>query len=93
LFYKHGQATRMVMSDNPLNFSDKQDTWFSIAHAAEIFRAGNSWYISSCSRELLDLQHKKTNRTKGLFLAGIDWSGEIPFIVPFSDCHENRAEK
>lgn len=84
LFYKHRNETRLVTSDNPLMFTDKEDIWFSIAHAAEIFHDGDNWHISSCSRELLDLQHTKTDRTRGLFLANLDWTGTIPSIIPFN---------
>ena len=84
LFYKHRDGTRLVISDDPLSFSDKEDVWFSIAHAAEVFEARGNWYISSCSRELLDVHHERSDRTKGLFLASLDWSNDIPEIVPFA---------
>jgi sucrose-6-phosphate hydrolase SacC (GH32 family) len=83
LFYKHRDGTRLAVSDDPLNFTDKEDVWFSIAHAAEIFEVNGQWYISSCSRELLDVRHKRTDRTKGLFLACLEWIDHMPRIAPF----------
>ena len=84
LFYKHRDETRLVISDDPLRFSDKEDIWFSIAHAAEVFQARGTWHISSCSRDLLDVHHAGTDRSKGLFLASLDWSNDIPEIVPLA---------
>ncbi len=83
LFYKHRDETRVVVSDDPLHFTDKEDVWFSIAHAAEIFLISNKWYISSCSHELQDMYNEHSDRTKGLYLASLDWSGDTPRIVPF----------
>jgi len=91
LFYKHRDATRLVVSDDPLKFTDKCDAWFSIAHAAEVFEAGGRSYLSSCSRDLLDLRHAKSDRTRGLFLACLDWEGEAPELRPFEPV-QRRSE-
>lgn len=92
LFYKHREETRLVMSDDPFRFSDKEDRWFSVAHAAEIFQSGESWYISSCSRDTLDVRHERSDRTRGLFLASLDWSDETPTVVPFTPFRQHRPE-
>jgi sucrose-6-phosphate hydrolase SacC (GH32 family) len=84
LFYKHGNATRLVVSDDPFHFTDKEDTWFAIAHAAEVFAVGDRWYISSCSRELTDLTHERSDRTQGLYLACLEWDESGPRIAPFA---------
>jgi beta-fructofuranosidase len=84
LFYKHRDETRLAVSDDPLKFTDKDDAWFSVAHAAEVFEAGGKWYVSSCSRDLLDVRHEKTDRTKGLYLACIQWENRKPRIMPFA---------
>ena len=84
LFYKHRDETRLVISPDPLNFTNQEDHWFSPAHAAEVFSFGNAWYISSCSRDLLDIRHAWSDRTRGLYLASLDWSGGIPHVIPFS---------
>lgn len=84
LFYKHRNETRLVVSTDPLQFSDQQDRWFSIAHAAEVFEADGQWYISSCSRDLLDLKHEESDRTKGLFLASIRWDTAGPVVAPLA---------
>jgi hypothetical protein len=83
LFYKHRDETRLAVSDDPLQFTDKPDRWFSVAHAAEVFEAGGQWYISSCSRDADDLRHAHTDRTRGLFLASIEWHDALPTVVPY----------
>jgi arabinan endo-1,5-alpha-L-arabinosidase len=83
LFYKHRDETRLVISDDPLNFTDKEDCWFSAAHAAEVLQIEGKWYISSCSRQLEDIQHKYSDRTRGLSLACLKWDELMPEIVPF----------
>jgi beta-fructofuranosidase len=83
LFYKHRDETRLIISEDPFNFTDQKDEWFSITHASEIFETDGQWYISSCSRSLLDLDHSKTDRTKGLYLARLNWDNEKPHIIPF----------
>jgi hypothetical protein len=84
LFYKHRDETRLAVSDDPLKFTDKEDRWFSIAHAAEVFCADDRWYISHCSRDLLDLGHKRSDRTRGLSLACLEWQGAEPRLAPFA---------
>lgn len=83
-FYKHRNETRLVVSPDPLQFTDQPDRWFSLAHAAEVFEADGQWYISSCSRDLLDLKHEKTDRTRGLFLARLQWDATGPAVTPFA---------
>jgi len=83
LFYKHRDGTRLVVSDDPLRFTDRQDDWFSCAHAAEILEIGGRWYISSCSRELTDVNHATSDRTKGLYLAHLEWEADRPAVRPF----------
>jgi len=90
LFYKHRNETRLVVSADPLQFTDQQDRWFSIAHAAEVLEADGAWYISSCSRDLLDLKHEKSDRTKGLFLARIQWEATGPVVAPLAPGPEVR---
>ena len=90
LFYKHRNETRLVVSPDPLQFTDQPDRWFSIAHAAEVFEADGQWYISSCSRDLLDLKHEKSDRTKGLFLARIRWEASGPVVTSLAPGPEPR---
>lgn len=82
LFYKHQDETRLVVSDDPLHFTDKEDLWFSPAHAAEVFEFNGQWYLSSCSREIVDTGHHYSDRTKGLYLARLDWSRTLPVVLP-----------
>ena len=72
-----------MISDDPLRFTDKADRWFSVAHAAEVFACGGRWYISHCSRDPDDLAHARTDRTRGLYLASLDWSERLPRVTPF----------
>lgn len=77
MFYKHRDETRLLISPDPLHFTDCQDKWFSPAHAAEVFSYHGGWYISSCSRDLLDVRHTWSDRTRGLYLASFVWADEV----------------
>lgn len=92
LFYKHRDETRLATSDDPLMFTDRQDRCFSIAHAAEVFQAGGRWYITHCSRDPLDVGHKTSDRTKGLFIAGLEWEQGGPRVVSPTWCGAKGAE-
>ena len=81
LFYKHRDGTRLAVSDDPLCFTDKEDEPFSPAHACEVFEAEGRWYVSHCSRELEDVGHQYSDRTQGLWLAGIEWESGTPRVV------------
>lgn len=91
LFYKHRDGTRLAVSEDPLNFTDKEDRWFSIAHAAEVFAAEGTWYISSCSRDPLDVRHERSDRTKGLYLACLEWGPAGPRVMPFAPVRRETA--
>jgi hypothetical protein len=41
------------------------------------------WPIASL-RDLLDVKHEKTDRTKGLFLASLRWESSGPVVAPFA---------
>jgi predicted GH43/DUF377 family glycosyl hydrolase len=82
LFYTHGDGTRLVISDDPLRFGDKEDRWFSVAHASEVFETGGQWYISSCSREPWDVEHVSSDRARGLYMTRLEWDGTRPRVAP-----------
>ena len=82
LFYKHRNGTRLVVSEDPLRFTDQEDVWFSPAHAAEVFEGDGQWYLTHCSRDLEDVEHRRSDRTRGLFLAGLEWEEEGPRLAP-----------
>ncbi len=84
LFYKHRNGTRLAVSDDPLRFTDQEDRFFSPAHAAEVFEADGRWYMTHCSRVLGDVEHKWSDRTRGLYLAGLEWEGKEPRVVPLA---------
>ena len=92
LFYKHRDGTRLVVSDDPFQFTDREDEWFSCAHAAEVFEVAGRWYISSCAREPTDLYHERSDRTKGLYLASLEWQGDRPVIRPFEPLSPSAAD-
>jgi len=93
LFYKHRDGTRVVVSDDPFRFTHREDEWFSCAHAAEIFQVAGRWYISSCSREPADLYHERSDRTRGLYLACLEWQDGKPMITPFKPLSPTAALK
>lgn len=82
LFWKGGNGTRYVISDNPLDFNDRSEYFLATSHASEIFDWQGTWFITSCSRDINDITHSFSDRTRGLFLAGIEWEGRYPTVVP-----------
>jgi predicted GH43/DUF377 family glycosyl hydrolase len=80
LFFRHGDGTKYCISDDLYDFNDCEVHLLGPSHASEIFEFRGRWYISSCSREPGDIWHK-TDRTKGLYLAELDFDGVIPGIV------------
>jgi len=80
LFYRHGNGTKYSISDTA-DWRGRDTYYLGPSHASEIFEADGRWYITSCSRPVDDLAHKR-DRSTGLFLAGIDWEGFLPRIVP-----------
>ncbi|KXK55851.1 MAG: Glycosyl hydrolase family 43 [Chlorobi bacterium OLB7] len=82
LFWKGGNGTRYVISDNPLDFNDRSEYFLATSHASEIFDWQGKWFITSCSRQINDVTHSFSDRTRWLFLAGIQWEGRYPTVVP-----------
>jgi hypothetical protein len=73
-----------VVSDKPLDFEDRDEYFLATSHASKIFQWEDRWYITSCSRAVNDVTHTLSDRTKGLYLARIDWSGLHPKLAPLS---------
>lgn len=80
LFWKGGNGTRYTISRNPLDFRDREAYFLGTSHASEIFEWKDSWFVTSCSREIADVGHKNSDRSKGLFLAGLKWNGLWPHL-------------
>jgi hypothetical protein len=78
LFWKGGDGTRYTMCNDPLNFRDREAYVLGTCHASEIFAWDGTWFATSCSRKLDDLAHATSDRSRGLFLAGIEWDGPWP---------------
>lgn len=76
LFWKGGVGTRYVMSDDPLDFTGAEEHRLATSHASKIFEWRNKWYITSCSRDVTDITHTFTDRTRGLYLASLVWEGD-----------------
>ena len=81
LFWKGGNGTRYTISDNPLDFRDRESYFLGTCHASEVFEWDGKWFATSCSREVSDVAHERTDRSRGLFLAGIEWNGLYPRLV------------
>ena len=72
-----GGAQEYVISDDPLDFQHHEAYFLATSHASEIFEWQGRWYITSCSRPVEDVEHKQ-DRTRGLYLAGMEWDGIRP---------------
>jgi hypothetical protein len=66
------------MSENPLDFRDRESYFLGTCHAVEIFEWEGQWFATSCSRAVDDVDHSRSDRSRGLFLAGIEWDGLWP---------------
>jgi len=80
LFWKGERGTWYTVSDDPLDFTKGQEGFLATSHASEVFSWGREWYITSCSRDLDDIRHEYSDRTRGLFIAGLTWDGTIPRV-------------
>jgi hypothetical protein len=80
LFWKGGNGTRYVISDDPLDFEGAEEHLLATSHASRIFESDGSWLITSCSRAIGDVLHATSDRTRGLFLGRLDWEGMLPSI-------------
>lgn len=80
LFFRHGNGTKYRISENPEDFSRGKTFYLGPSHASEIFEYGGGWHISSCSREPADVGHV-TDRSRGLYMAGLDFSKVHPVIT------------
>ena len=80
LFYRHGNGTKYCWSDDPLDWHGRDSYLLSTSHASEIFEADGQWWITSCSRPPDDVEHR-FDRTKGLYIARLEWRGEQPVVV------------
>jgi len=80
LFWKGGDGTRYVISDDPFDFQNREAYWLATSHASEIFEWDGDWYITSCSRPVEDVAHMQ-DRTRGLYLARLEWDGIWPRLV------------
>lgn len=84
LFYKHRNGTRQALADPPLRFTETADRFSSPALAAEVFPAEHRWYLTHCSRDLKNLEHRWSDRTRGLYRAGQEWEDQEPRVAPFA---------
>ncbi|HVK38909.1 MAG TPA: hypothetical protein VNA88_10280 [Candidatus Kapabacteria bacterium] len=82
LFWKTGDGTRYVISNDPLDFEDAEEHVLATSHASKVVEHDGRWFVTSCSRDLDDLLHERSDRTRGLLLAELDWSGMLPRLLP-----------
>lgn len=81
LFWKGGSGTRYVISENPLDFEDRDEYGLISSHASKVFQFGDRWFITSCSRQIKDVTHSYSDRTRGLYLAEIIWGDFHPTVT------------
>ncbi len=82
LFFKHGWWTHFVVSDDPLNFKNKESVRLGFSHASEIFKWQGEWMISHCSADPQDYMYRKSNRKNGFYLGRLHWpDGEYPRLI------------
>lgn len=84
LFWKGGNGTRYIISDDPLDFHNREAYFLATSHASEIIEWNDRWYLTSCSRPVEDIAHLQ-DRSKGLYLARIIWDGIWPKLARFTN--------
>lgn len=80
LFWKSGSCTRYVMSEDPLDFQNREEYVLATSHASEIVEWEGTWFVTSCSRLIDDVDHATSDRARGLYLAGIEWDSLWPRV-------------
>jgi arabinan endo-1,5-alpha-L-arabinosidase len=80
LFWKGGNGTRYVISNDPFDFEGNEEHILATSHASRVFEADGRWLVTSCSREIGDVLHARSDRTRGLYIAPLDWSGMLPVV-------------
>jgi beta-xylosidase len=73
LFYKHGWWTHGVVSPTPFDFSGGEHFRLGFSHASKIIEWNGQWHITHCSSQPQDYTYENTNRTRGLYIAKLDW--------------------
>lgn len=81
IFWKGGVGTRYAMSRDPLDFHGAESYLLASSHASELVHVDGRWLVTSCSRNLDDIGHDTTDRTRGLFIAGLEFEGKWPRVV------------
>jgi hypothetical protein len=51
------------------------------SHASEVVQSGEDWFITSCSRNVADVTHSYSDRTRGLYLAKLLWQDDRPYVA------------
>jgi len=82
LFWKGGNGTRYAISDTPFDFDNRGEYFLAASHASEIVQWDDRWFITSCSRALNDVTHAQTDRSRGLYIAELEWDGRHPRVRP-----------
>jgi hypothetical protein len=81
LFWKGGSGTRWIASDDPFDFEGGEEKLISTSHASKVIEWRGEWLITSCSRAVNDVMHTQSDRTRGLYLAGLAWDGDRPRVT------------
>lgn len=78
LIYSHNGTNWIAVSDNPTEFHHTYP-WMR-ALDARIFQINDRWFISSMAQQTM-FDMFRPDRS-GLYLAGIQWQGNVPLIRP-----------
>jgi sucrose-6-phosphate hydrolase SacC (GH32 family) len=81
LFWKEGNGTHYAISNDPLDFEWSEIHFLATSHASKIIEWNGRWYITSCSRAIADVEHRTSDRTRGLFIGMLEWSDLFPTLT------------
>lgn len=93
LFVLYFWGWQYAIGDDPFHFGPFQvmGPW----HCSNIFRDGDRWYIShsQITAGKSGLRAGKRKPYRGLYLAGLVWAGDYPFVTDLQDVMEGWPEE
>ena len=93
LFTSYFWGWQYAIGDDPFHFGPFKvmGPW----HSSNMFRDGERWYISHVMQNAgkADVRASKRKPFRGLYLAGLVWAGDYPFVTDLQDVMEGWPEE
>ena len=93
LFASYFWGWQYAIGDDPFHFGPFRvmGPW----HSSNMFRDGERWYISHVMQNVgkANVRASKREPYRGLYLAGLVWAGDYPFVTDLQDVMEGWPEE